>query len=147
MLDTSFIIYYLHAVEPYASKARDLLARETDLAISLKIIDEILYTLIRLEAWRRLGIRRAEDLRQYVRRNGMSSFKETANNVRNFIEKLGIDVLEDKGSAEEIIEAMFSYSLLSGDALVAVSCRNYGINTIATFDEYFKRVPWLKVVP
>jgi predicted nucleic acid-binding protein len=42
---------------------------------------------------------------------------------------------------------VFSYSLLPGDALVAVSCRHYGINTIATFDEDFKRVPWLKVVP
>ncbi len=37
--------------------------------------------------------------------------------------------------------------LLPNDALIAATCRHYGISTIATFDEDFRRVPWLRVVP
>jgi len=42
---------------------------------------------------------------------------------------------------------MRSYNLLPGDALIAVTARHYGIDTILTFDEDFKRIPWLKVIP
>ncbi|HID40950.1 MAG TPA: hypothetical protein EYP33_02210 [Pyrodictium sp.] len=30
---------------------------------------------------------------------------------------------------------------------MVLTCRNSDIETLATFDEDFKRVPWLKVVP
>ncbi|OWJ55462.1 PIN domain-containing protein [Pyrodictium delaneyi] len=39
------------------------------------------------------------------------------------------------------------YKLLPGDALIALTCRRYGIGRILTFDEDFKRVPWLEVIP
>jgi len=42
---------------------------------------------------------------------------------------------------------MRSWDLLPGDALIAITARHYGIDTILTFDEDFKRVPWLKVIP
>jgi predicted nucleic acid-binding protein len=42
---------------------------------------------------------------------------------------------------------MREYSLMPADALIAMTCRHHDINTIATLDEDFKRVPWLKVIP
>jgi len=39
------------------------------------------------------------------------------------------------------------YGLLPADALIAATCKHYGIETIATFDEDFKRIPWLKTIP
>ena len=42
---------------------------------------------------------------------------------------------------------MRSYNLLPGDALVVVTAKQYGIGTILTFDEDFKRITWLKVIP
>jgi len=39
------------------------------------------------------------------------------------------------------------YGLLPNDALIAATCKHYGISVIATFDEDFKRIPWLKVIP
>ncbi|BES82388.1 hypothetical protein PABY_19550 [Pyrodictium abyssi] len=45
------------------------------------------------------------------------------------------------------LEIMKAYGLLPNDAQIALTCRHYGIETIATFDEDFKRVPWLQVVP
>jgi len=39
------------------------------------------------------------------------------------------------------------YKLTPSDAVIALTCRYYGIDVILTFDEDFKRAPWLKVIP
>ncbi|RLG75297.1 MAG: PIN domain nuclease [Thermoprotei archaeon] len=74
-------------------------------------------------------------------------FSDAMNDVEELIDKLGIVVLEDKGSFKELVETVRRYSLLPGDALIAITARHYGIDTILTFDEDFKRTPWLKVIP
>ncbi len=51
---------------------------------------------------------------------------------------------------EEIIFESFciqlDYNLLPNDALIAATCKYYGINKIATFDEDFERIEFLEVV-
>ena len=147
LLDTNAIVYYLHRVEPYASKVKRILIERKDFAVSLRVIDEVIFTLIRLDALRRLNIRRLDQLREYIRKHGIEEFANALNDVEGLIEELGIIVLEDKGSLGELLEAMRSYNLLPGDALIAITARHYGIDTILTFDEDFKRIPWLKVIP
>jgi predicted nucleic acid-binding protein len=39
------------------------------------------------------------------------------------------------------------YGLLPNDSLIAATCKYYDIGTIATFDEDFKRIPWLRIIP
>jgi len=103
--------------------------------------------LIRLDALRRVNIRRLDQLRECIRKHGIEEFANAMNDIEGLIEELGIVVLEDKGSLGELLEVMRSYNLLPGDALIAITARHYGIDTILTFDENFKRVPWLKVIP
>ncbi len=146
LLDTNAIVYYMHRVEPYASKVKQILAEREDLAVTLRIVDEVIFTLIRLEAWRKLGIRKLDQLRDYIREHGLDDFGDAINDVEELIDRLGILVLEDKGSLEELLETMKNYNLLPGDALIAVTAKHYGIDTILTFDEDFKRVPWFKVI-
>ncbi len=43
-------------------------------------------------------------------------------------------------------DIMSSYGLLPNDALIAATCRHYGITKIATFDEDFKRVEFLEII-
>ncbi|ALU11901.1 twitching motility protein PilT [Ignicoccus islandicus DSM 13165] len=147
LLDTNAIVYYLHRVEPYASRVKRILASREDLALTLRIVDEVIFTLIRLEALRKLEIRRLDQLRDYIRKHGLEEFDDAINDADEMINSLGILVLEDKGSLRELLEVMRKYSLLPGDALIAVTAKHYGIDTILTFDEDFKRVPWLKVIP
>ena len=147
LLDTNAIVYYLHRVEPYASKVKQILLERSDLAVSLRVIDEVIFTLIRLDALKRLDIRRLGQLREYIRRHGVDEFANIIDDVEEFVEELGIVVLEDKGSLRELLETMRDYNLLPGDALIAITARHYGIGTILTFDEDFKRIPWLKVIP
>ncbi|BES82774.1 hypothetical protein PABY_23410 [Pyrodictium abyssi] len=42
---------------------------------------------------------------------------------------------------------MERYRLLPSDAVIAPTCRHYGIDAIITFGDDFKRVPWLRVAP
>ncbi len=147
LLDTNAIVYYLHRVEPYASKVKQILIEGKDFTVTLRVIDEVIFTLIRLDALRRLNIRRLDQLREYIRKHGISEFFNALDDVEGLIKELGIVVLEDKGSLEELLEVMRSYNLLPGDALIAITARHYGIDAILTFDEDFKRVPWLKVIP
>ena len=147
LLDTNAIVYYLHRIEPYASKVKQILVEEKDFAVSLRVIDEIIFTLMRLDALRKLNIRRLDQLREYIRKHGVKEFANALNDVEELIEELGIIVLEDKGSLGELLEIMRNYNLLPGDALIAITARHYGIDTILTFDEDFKKIPWLKVIP
>ncbi len=64
LLDTNAIVYYLHRIEPYASKVKQILIERKDLVVTLRIVDEIVFTLIRLEALRRLGIKKLDQLRE-----------------------------------------------------------------------------------
>lgn len=147
ILDTNAIVYYFHSVEPYASKVKRVVVEREDLAVTLRIVDEVLFTLIRLEAWRRHGLKQLSELKDYVRRHGLKEFHDVINDVEEFIYKLGVQVLEDRGSFTELLETMKKYNLFPGDALIAITAKHYGIDTILTFDEDFKRVPWLKVIP
>lgn len=61
--------------------------------------------------------------------------------------KLDIMVLKDTTSLEQLLDTMIRYNLTPSDAIIALTCKHYGIDTILTFDEDFKRVPWLKVIP
>jgi len=52
-------------------------------------------------------------------------------------------------NAEIVLDSVkisWEYSLLPNDALIAATCKHYGIKKIATFDEDFKRVDFLEVV-
>lgn len=83
--------------------------------------------------------------------------KNSPETVRNVAKLLDIQVrflreyfseieINDKVK-ETAIELMREYGLLPNDALIASTCKHYGINTIFTFDKDFKRIPWLRVIP
>lgn len=147
LLDANAMVYYLHRVEPYASTVKRVMIEREDLAVTLRIVDEVIFTLIRLDAWQKLGIKKLDELRGYIRKHGVRDFEEAIRDFEELIDRLGIIVLEDRGGFRELIETMRSYRLLPGDALIAITAKHHGIDTILTFDEDFKRVPWLKVVP
>ena len=55
-LDTNAIVYYLHDVRPYSEIIENLVTGES-LYTSMKVIDEVIYTLTRMKAWRDLSIK------------------------------------------------------------------------------------------
>ncbi len=101
---------------------------------------------MRTKAWIKLGIRRIEKLREYIQKHGYNFFEEDINELYEFLKEANIVVVEDKATPQELIEVAKQFHLLPADALIALTCRHYGIDTILTFDEDFKRVSWLRVI-
>jgi predicted nucleic acid-binding protein len=146
-LDTNAIIYYLHDVKPYSRQVEDIITGENKLYTSIRTIDEAIFTIVRTKAWLKLGIRHIEKLREYIRKHGYKMFEGELNELTTFLEDAGVTVLEDKASVQELISTARKYHLLPADAIIALTCKHYEIDTILTFDEDFRRVPWLEVVP
>ena len=125
MLGTNANVYYLHRVEPYASKVKKILTERADLAVTLRIVDEVIFTLIRLEAWRKLRIRKLDQLQDYIREHSLKGFEEVINDVEELINRLGVLILEDEGSLEEFLKTMKTHNLLPRDVLIAITARHY----------------------
>jgi len=146
-LDTNATLYYLHDVKPYSQIVEDIISGEDELYTSIRVLDEAIFTIVRTKAWIKQGIRRIEKLREYIQKHGYNYFEEDLNELQKFLRETNIDVVEDKATPQELIETARKYHLLPADALMALTCKHYSIDTVLTFDEDFKRVPWLKVVP
>ncbi len=85
-------------------------------------------------------------LKKWVRSRGYPD--DVLKAVKELLETLNPTLLpEILESWSELIEVAVKYRLPSNDALIALTCRKHGIDTLATLDEDFKRVPWLKVIP
>lgn len=146
-LDANAILYYLHDVKPYSQIVENTISGEDELYISIRVLDETIFTIVRTKAWIKLGIRRIEKLREYIQKHGYEFFEEDIDKLYKFLNEANIAVLEDKATPQELIEVAKRFHLLPADALIALTCKHYGIGTILTFDEDFRRVSWLKVVP
>ena len=146
-LDTNAIIYYLHDVKPYSQVVEDIISSEDELYTSIRVIDEAIFTIVRTKAWLELGIRRIEKLREYIRIHGYVIFEAEFNELTTLLKDAKVTVLDDKATPQELVDVARKYHLLPADALIALTCKHYGIGRILTFDEDFKRVPWLTIIP
>ncbi len=63
------------------------------------------------------------------------------------LQELEITMLRDYAEPRELLETMKKYRLTPSDAIITLTCKHYSIDTVITFDEDFKRIPWLKVIP
>lgn len=141
------VFYYYMFRSKYTEQAATLLKQYSDLVTSTGVLDEVMFVIIRRLAEKRLGIRKIARLRSYIRSSGVGfASAELARFVR-LLEALDIVVLPDRANPRELLEVMTRYNLPPSDAIIALTCKHYGIDVILTFDNDFKHVPWLKVMP
>ena len=145
-VDSNVFAYYIFKSE-YTEEAARLLVEHEDLATSVRVIDEVVFLSIRRLALERLGLRRLDKIKAYISKHGLNFAMDKLSMLRDVITELDITVLKDTADLEELFDTMIRYNLTPSDALISLTCKHYGIDTIITFDEDFKRVPWLKVIP
>jgi len=146
-VDSNVFIQLLYE-GPRASKAEELLDKYPLLMTSIGVVDEVLHFIIRREAMSKYGVRRAYDLRRLVRSRGIAFAKESLGQFISLLRELYVKVVGDlDAQPSRIVDTMNYYRLAPRDAIIALTCKHYNIDTILTFDEDFKRIPWLKVVP
>ncbi len=138
--DSNVFLKYLAGVEE-AKKLVDRVEHgEWEGYVNDIVVSEVVYGYLRLA----LNISRYK-LREYVVTH-IDRVEELLKQdvyplLANFV-NLPINV-----SIDTLIQYMTSYRLLPNDALIAATCRFYAIDTIATFDEDFRSIPWLRVIP
>jgi len=64
----------------------------------------------------------------------------------DFLELLEIRIFQDHFDKDEFMRIVTRCKLLPNDALIAATCKHYGITQIATFDADFKRVEFLEII-
>ena len=69
------------------------------------------------------------------------------NELTTLLNDAKVTILDDKATTQEFINTARKYHLLPSDAIIALTCKHYGIKKILTFDGDFKRVPRLTVIP
>jgi len=107
-------------------------------------MEETTFILIREELAHR-DIVKFYDQRAFLEKNGYGNLF-VYRKFFEFLNKFNILILENKCDIGDFQGIMEKYKLLPNDALIAATCRHYGIKKIATFDEDFKRVGFLEVV-
>jgi len=131
-----------------ASEAEELLDKYPLLVTSIGVIDEVLHFIIRKEAMNKYNIRGAYDLRRLVRSKGIAFARESIDKFVSLLGELYVKIVADaETQPSQIVSTMDNYRLAPKDAIITLTCKHYGIDTILTFDEDFKRIPWLKVLP
>ncbi len=146
-VDANAIVYLLHDVKPKSDQVIDILSRSEQAYTSLRTIEETSYILIRIYLGKHYGIKGIHRIREIINQQGLGFIKDELKAMRGLLSEYNIIVLQDKAEVSEIHDTMVKYNLLPGDAIIALTCKHYGIDTILTFDEDFKRVPWLRVIP
>jgi len=140
-VDTNIILAFLAGQDDRAWKLlKEVENREIIGYINPLVVDEVIYGYLRLTT--RLSSRR---IRELLARRDERLIDLVKNDVRPVLRLF--TTLPLTAELEEIIQYMEEYGLMPIDAIIALTCRRHGINAIATLDENFKQVPWLKVVP
>jgi len=146
-LDSSVILRYFLG----DSTAKDIIEDSLRLAINAIVFSEVSFNLLKLLYIEKYGGYRFYDMKSslsmldYDILKGYKTFHSFLDELSNEDRLVFLPVTMEV--VKEASEIAIKYGLLPNDSLIVATCKHYGIDTIATFDEDFKKIPWLKVVP
>ena len=140
LYDSNVLIKYLAGDEKARTLVKKVIIGEWDGYITGTIARETIYLYLRL----------ALDVSRYKLKELIPKQDEK---VKNLLEEdvrplLSLfNLITPETSIEELFNLIESYGLLPNDALIAIAALKHDISTIATFDEDFRRIPWLMAIP
>ncbi|MCE4600143.1 MAG: PIN domain-containing protein, partial [Desulfurococcales archaeon] len=119
-VDTNIFVEYLFNGDR-ADEAERLLASYPDLAVTVGIIDEVEFVIIRRLAKKRLGIRKLSRLKEHIRKRGLDFAIDMLGRYTEMLHEFDITVLRDHAEPKELLEAMRIYRLTPSDAIIALT--------------------------
>jgi len=108
--------------------------------INAVVVDEVIYGYLRLATG--LSSKRIKQLLAKRDSRLISLVRDDVEPVLRLFITLPIT-----SEPHEVINIIEKHGLMPADSIIALTCKYQGINTIATLDRDFERVPWLKVIP
>ncbi len=146
-LDSSAILHYLTG-DP---QARGIIEGAQRLAVNSIVYSEVVFNLLKLLYTDKYGQYKFYDMKSSIAMldrdilEGYTILQDFLGELQRENKLVYLPItLEVVREANNIAT---KYGLLPNDALIAATCKHYGISVIATFDEDFNRLPWLKVIP
>jgi len=136
LLDTNVFYNFLFETE-LTDKAAKILEMDEEFCTIFTVLNELVYIISRKMAERKYGIRSYYDFRSLIASEGYNFCFQEVKSLMKLFEDLKIDVLNDYQDFDKVCKIMRRYKLLPNDALIAATCKHYGIRKIATFDEDF----------
>jgi len=94
LVDANVFIQYLFDGER-AEEAERLLASNPDLTVTVGIIDEVEFVIIRRLAKERLGIRKLSKLKEYIRTKGLDFVSDMLEKYTDMLYEFNVTVLGD----------------------------------------------------
>ena len=139
-IDSNIIIKYFAGDTAVKDVLTPVINYEVEGYVNSIVYSEVIYIVIKL-----LTPKKAYELKGQPEtiRNTIKAISKHIEFIRTYFKELEIN---DKVK-QIAIEIMKEYGLLPNDALIAATCKHYGIDVILTFDEDFMRIPWLKTLP
>ena len=145
-IDTNMLYNILFETK-LTQKTRKLIEdyEENKFYTSLTVVNELLYISTRKYYQTTRKPKGSYSLRKLIASKGYPEF--IVNGIRMLLEDLEVEVLTENVEYQDVIETASQLKLLPSDTIIALTCKHNDIGTIITFDEDFKRVPWIEVVP
>ena len=140
LYDSNVLIKYLAGDEKARTLVEKVVSGEWEGYITGTVVSETIYIYLRLA----LDVSRYK-LRELITRQDERVKNLLEEDIRPLLSLFNLITAETR--IEELLDLIESYGLLPNDALIAIVALKHGINTIATFDEDFRRVPRLRVIP
>jgi len=137
-----FLSFFINGIDVF----KDL--KESELVTSINVAEEVAYVLIKEKSKSVFGIEKHYELLKYLRSNPSlikDISKEVISDVVAVIEEYDVKILSP-ASHVLMFRIVENYGILPNDALIAATCKYYGIKKIATFDDDFKRIDFLEVI-
>ncbi|MEA1924416.1 MAG: type II toxin-antitoxin system VapC family toxin [Candidatus Altiarchaeota archaeon] len=135
-VDSNVIIKHIAGDERARGFMLEIEGNEFVGCVNQIVVSEVLFIYIKLKTGLRpLDLKRKPDLLRSLKLDDVFRIFELFQELEGgaLIRTLTEGVMEE-------------YGLLPNDALIAATCRFYGIKKIASFDEDFRRVDFLKVL-
>ncbi|MEM3505071.1 MAG: type II toxin-antitoxin system VapC family toxin [Archaeoglobaceae archaeon] len=135
-VDTNVLIRHLSGDKRAKKVVEKVEMGEIDGYINQVVVSELIHVYLRLSTGRNsASLKKNPELIKAVN-------LEPVYDLLNIFNELSSSEIISRVSKEFIMK----YGLLPNDALIAATCKHYGIRKIATFDEDFKRVDFLEVL-
>ena len=145
LLDTNILYHILHKTNLTEEALTLLDDNPGEYVIDTIAHNELIYTSTLHYLEHRHGVKGAYSARKWIGKHGYP--REVIQAVGELVKRLNIRLVQSIYTERELYESLLKYRLLPSDAIIALTCKHYGIERILTFDEDFKRVPWLTVIP
>ena len=140
LYDSNVLIKYLAGDEKARTLVEKVINGEWSGYITGTIASETVYVYLRLA----LDVSRYK-LKELITKQDKKIKNPLEEDVKPILSLFNL--ITPETSVEELLNLIESHRLLPNDAFIAVVTLKHGISTIATFDEDFRQVPWLRVIP